>query len=111
MKKIAIALLSILIAAPSISRAEYIPSGCYVADSYRTDACWGEDATYLSWDNYSARSVQANNDYYGNAIATLIQQESGYRLYYQKVVKDLEKNKKLVKKLKSKCGSRCSGVR
>jgi hypothetical protein len=91
--------------------ADYFPSGCYVADYYRTDECWGEDVDYFNWNNYDRANPSGENEYYGSAVATLIMQETLYRQAFAVAKSENDKNKKLVKKLKSKCGSACRSVR
>jgi hypothetical protein len=103
--------LILILLGTNVAHADYLPPGCYVADSYRTDDCWGEDLSYVSWPDSNFSDLRSEISYYGNAVSTLIQQETLYRLNYTKVANDLKKQKDLAKKLKKKCGSACRGVR
>ena len=111
MKRIMLILLASALLAPSLAKADYLPAGCYVADYERTDPCWGEDLAYFNWFDANFANVDSDNAYYGLAISTFINQETIYRLNYDKAAKDLKKQKDLVKKLKKKCGSNCRSIR
>lgn len=102
-------LMGLLLA--NTANADYLPAGCYVADSYRTDPCWGEGLSYFSWYNYDLSEQSDEAYYYGDAVATLIRQETIYRLGYEQVAEQDKKNKALIKKLKRKCGSACRNIR
>lgn len=102
-------LLGLLLA--NTANAEYLPAGCYVADYYRTDECWGENVSYLNWYNYDFTNEGGEASYYGVAVAGLIKQETIYRTAYDVVAESDKKNKALVKKLKRKCGSACRSIR
>jgi hypothetical protein len=93
------------------AQAEYLPAGCYVADYYRTDPCWGEDVSYLNWFNYDFTNTAGESAYYGVAVAGLIKQETIYRSAYEIIEAASRKDKALIKKLKRKCGSACRGVK
>jgi len=107
MKKILLA--GLLLA--GTAQAEYLPAGCYVADYYRTDECWGEDVSYFNWFNYDFSGNGGEGAYYGQTVTALIKQETIYRLAYEQVNASDKKNKALIKKLKRACGSKCRSIR
>lgn len=111
MKRLIVCVLAAALLTANSARAGAFPAGCFVADYYRTDACWGEDVDYFSWGNFDYSNPQATNDYYGAAVATLLNQETLYRLNYNKLAAQSAKDKKLIKKLKAKCGSGCRSIK
>jgi len=126
-------ILAILLLA-STAQADYLPAGCYVADSYRTDKCWEEvdGVSSFNWHNFDFSNPDDEQYYYGSAVAALVQDETYWRWQAEaveaelvqqksitseltaansKVTANLNRQLQLVKKLKRACGSKCKGVR
>jgi hypothetical protein len=107
MKKLILALLLI----PAVSFAETLPPGCYVADDYRTDECWGEDSNYFLWAD--ARLVNPDEllEYYGTPITAIIQQHGLCLASNDAARRTNANNKKLITKLRKACGSACKKIK
>ena len=137
MKKLLLALLLF----PAASFAIELPSGCYVADYYRTDPCWGEGYAYFNWTYFTPRTNGVA--YYGAAVEAIINQVDENEtlilvardLYnqldaqckasnaqhvndfnqlvadYNGLVGAVKKRDSLIKKLRKACGNSCKKIK
>jgi len=114
MKRAIVGILALLLVPSASFAVDAIPAGCYVADYERTDPCYGEDLTWtdVGWNSASRFSGEQDfRDYYGLTVAAIINTEAYYESRSVSLTTKAVKQDKLIKRLKAKCGSRCSGIR
>lgn len=134
-------LILFIILAPTFTVADTIPSGCYVADYYRTDPCWYSSNGVYLWTQSLDRV--GNTAYYGPTVETIIyngnldrialglsnsdlnQCNADYNALagryntndakhvadYNGLVAEFNAQLALVKKLRKKCGKACKKIK
>lgn len=109
MKKLLLILALII---PVLASAEPLPPGCYVADWGRTSPCWYPSDQQTEW--IVSNDWISDSMYYGYPMATVLESEYAYKngfLALQSLPAQIKTQNKLIKKLRSACGSKCRKIK